>query len=519
LSALGLAAVLTALSFLYPPFFPCAWVAWVPFFRSIEQLSDWRKALWAGWLTGAVATAIGFYWLTYTIQVFGGFSLPPTALIFILFVIYSGLPFAIMAALVKVCGFGPLFLFPALFWVALEYSFPYLFPWHLAGSQSAFLSLIQTADLLGPHGTSLQIVWCNTLLHAIFVSDLRRRSLFVAAAAFGVTLAAALFYGRSRIAEIDRRTRSAPTLEIAAVQGSVDIERKWAVAYLASNLRSYLDLTAAIEQADLVLWPESAVEAWLPDEMPALSSEILPALPRGAFFIFGARSFVGVPGTPDLKAYNSAFLTDSKGRVLGRYHKQVLLAFGEYLPFGALLSRVPGVPPLGEGFSAGVGPITLDLPPGVRIGPLICYEDLMPNLARRLVAEKEANLLVNLTNDAWFGDGAAPWQHARLAQWRAIETRRTLIRVTNTGLTSLIDASGRLTRTAPLFSPQLLRAPAAILAGQTFYVRYGDWFPWLITSICLAILLRRSLSAARSGKKSKRWSRADLSVNLGSSTR
>lgn len=241
----------------------------------------------------------------------------------------------------------------------------------------------------------------------------------------------------------------------------------------------------------LVIWPESAVEVRLPEEMGRLPSEILPPLPADASFIFGARSFRGNPAFPNLKTFNSAFLADSQGRVLGYYHKQVLLAFGEYIPFAAILSKLPGLSSLGDGFTPGDGPRTLDLPAGIKVAPLICYEDLMPGLARRFVAEKGANLLVNLTNDAWFGDSVAPWQHARLAQWRAIETRRSFVRVTNTGLTTVINPRGKMVQTLPTFSSGVLTAKVEVMEGETPYVRFGDWFAWMITLSSLGILLWR----------------------------
>ena len=216
--------------------------------------------------------------------------------------------------------------------------------------------------------------------------------------------------------------------------------------------------------------------------------EFVPALPPGATLVFGARSFRGIPDGPDMKAFNSAFLIDSTGRVLGHYHKQVLLAFGEYIPFAPVLARVPFMPPIGEGFTRGAGPVTLDLPGGVKAAPLICYEDIMPELARRFVKEKGADLLVNLTNDAWFGDTVAARQHARLAQWRSIETRRTLVRVTNTGLTAVVNPKGEITAELPIFSPGVLKAKVEIMEGETPYVKYGDWFGWCVTIIALGVV-------------------------------
>jgi apolipoprotein N-acyltransferase len=138
------------------------------------------------------------------------------------------------------------------------------------------------------------------------------------------------------------------------------------------------------------------------------------------------------------------------------------------------------------------------MPGGIRIGSLICYEDLMPDLSRNFVKATGANLLVNITNDAWYGKSVGPWQHARLAQSRAIETRRSLLRVTNTGVTSLVNAKGELVESLPMFVPEVLKADVDILEGETYYVRYGDWFAWIMTIITLWLMmnvLRRRLTA------------------------
>ena len=113
----------------------------------------------------------------------------------------------------------------------------------------------------------------------------------------------------------------------------------------------------------------------------------------------------------------------------------------------------------------------------------------MPELSRRFVKDAKANLLVNLTNDAWYGRTVAPWQHARLSQWRAIETRRTLLRVTNTGITSVINARGEMAEALPIFAPGVLKAQVAILEGETLYVRFGDWFASTATFVTLGIVL------------------------------
>jgi len=490
-SPAALSGALVALPFLYPGLFPLTWISLVPLLWGIERVRTRLRAFLLAWLAGAVALTLGFYWIEHTARVFGGFPHGLSEIVLLLFAILASLPIALFGLLVRLCGLGPLQVFPALLWVAIEFLFPQLFPWHLANSQSQWLVLIQSADLVGLYGVSFLLVWFNALVYAALLSPERSRRNFIPnAAVLVVVLTGNMLYGHVRLKNVAAEMSAARAVDVAVIQGSIDIKHKWNVSYLESNLKSYLDLTRKVPSASLYLWPESAVEAWVPEDMERLPAEIVPTLPSGSSLIFGARSFIGKPDSPDMKAFNSAFLIDSEGQVYGRYHKQVLLAFGEYIPFAPILSKVPGMPPVGEGFSRGAGPVTLDLPGGIKVAPLICYEDIMPELARRFVKEKGANLLVNLTNDAWFGDTVAPWLHARLAQWRAIETRRSLVRVTNTGLTTVINPKGEMLDTLPLFAPGVLTAKVEIMEGETLYVRYGDWFAWIMVAGSILILWR-----------------------------
>ncbi|MFQ5918043.1 MAG: apolipoprotein N-acyltransferase, partial [Candidatus Binatia bacterium] len=472
-----------------------AWGALLPLLWVHRRSAGHGKAFLFGWAMGTTTSMVGFYWLNYTISVFGGFSYGVSALIFLLFSLYSGLALAFFSLFVHRFGFGPLSLFPPLFWVAIEFWFPFLFPWHLANSQANLLSLIQSADLVGPYGTSFLLVWANTILFKIAEAFLSpkgdrkipvREALIVAMALVGL-----LFYGQFKLRAINAGIKGANSLKLAAVQGNISIRKKGNITYMESNLESYKELTRKTQGATLVLWPESAVDAFIPEDLKQLAPEDLawPAS-EDSFFVFGVRSFRGNPSRPD-NFFNSAFLADAKGRILGRYHKQVLLAFGEYIPFSAVLSKLPGMPPIGGGFTPGVGPRTLDVSPTIKLAPLICYEDLMPRLARRFVAERGATLLLNLTNDAWFGNTVAPWQHARLAKWRAIETRRTLVRTTNTGLTTVINPRGEILKSLPVFSSGVLTADVPLMEGQTLYVRFGDWFAWMTTLAALIVIILR----------------------------
>ena len=291
-------------------------------------------------------------------------------------------------------------------------------------------------------------------------------------------IVASLIYGLVRLDQVTAQMNRAVKLTVAAVQGNIEVGMKWDPKQMNANLDAHIKLTQEINGVQLILWPESAIEEWLPENLQALPAKFVESLRlKNAYFIFGTRSYRGKPQGDRCKSLQYGLFDRPAGSCLGTVSQASTARVRRYIPFAGLLGLLPGMPFV-EGFTAGDGPRTLDLPGGEKIAPLICYEDLMPELSRSFVREKKANLLVNLTNDAWYGRTVAPWQHARLAQWRAIKTRRSLLRVTNTGVTSLINAKGEIVETLPIFTPAVLKTQLEILEGETFYVRFGDWFAW-----------------------------------------
>src|SRR5919106_2859364 len=203
ISAVFSSALLLAAPFLSPTLLPLAWMAFVPLFWAIERAETLRRATHYGWLTGLLTHVVGFYWLVYTISVFGGFGYPISAVVFLVYAALQGLGMAIFAFLVKRFGFGAFQLFPALFWVVLEFWLPLLFPWFLANSQSSFTSFIQTADLVGPYGTSFLIVWLNAIVaRALFNTEEDWKPLWAAGALFTACAIGSLIYGAVRLSQI-----------------------------------------------------------------------------------------------------------------------------------------------------------------------------------------------------------------------------------------------------------------------------------------------------------------------------
>ena len=479
-----------AAPFLDPRFFPLAWIAFVPLFWTLNHAQTLRHAVFYGWVMGFAAHLIGFHWLVYTISAFGEFPYAVSVVVFISYAALQAIQMAIFALLMRTVGFGPLQIFPALFWIPLEFLFPLLFPWHVANSQVFFSWFVQTGDLVGPYGASFIILWFNAaVFKAVLASREERAKQLMPIAYAALSVIISVFYGFQRLGSVTEEIAGARKLSVAAVQGNIDIDLKWNPLRARSNLEKHLKLTGDLDATPVVIWPESAIEEWVPEELAQLPAQVMPLFKsERTFFIFGAKSFRGKLGATGMNAFNTAFFTDAKGKMLSRYHKQVLLAFGEYLPFSRILSLLPAMP-FADGFTPGPGPVVFHLPRSVRIAPLICYEDLMPHLSRKFVSETRANVLVNLTNDAWYGKSVGPWQHLRLAQSRAIETRRSLLRVTNTGVTSLVNAKGELVKSLPMFTAAVMQTDVEILNGETYYVRFGDWFAWGMTAIAISLML------------------------------
>jgi apolipoprotein N-acyltransferase len=226
-------------------------------------------------------------------------------------------------------------------------------------------------------------MWFNAIVAGLlFKSAGDSKARWVPATVCSACVVASVIYGLVRLDQVTAEMNRAAKLSVAVVQGNIGVGMKWDPKQMNANLDAQIKLTQQISGVQVILWPESAIEEWLPENLSVLPAQFVESLRlKNAYFIFGARSYRGNPKGPNPKALNTAFLTDPRGVVLGRYHKQVLLAFGEYIPFSGLLGLLPGMPFV-EGFTAGDGPYTLDLPGEVRIAP-----DLLRRLDAGIVSK------------------------------------------------------------------------------------------------------------------------------------
>ncbi len=390
-------------------------------------------------------------------------------------------------------------------WVALELLRGWLFtgfPWNLLGaSQYALTPLIQVAAVTGVYGVSFLVAWGSLCLVLAFVAMLRRpttRSVWVGEIWLPIAAVVLLFTAGNR------RLAHAPApvaeLKVTFVQPSIPQVMIWDPSETTNRFGQLLRLTEralADHKPDLLLWPEAA----LPDiDLAGFTALTNLIRAHQVWMIFGGDDVVrrpGATGPADCDYFNGAFLFDPEGRFAASYHKRRLVVFGEYVPLSRWLPFLKELTPIDGGFEAGSRPAQFVLrDPRVQTAPLICFEDIFPELTRVSV-EPDTDFLLNLTNDGWFGEGAAQWQHAAGAVFRAVENGLPLLRCANNGLTCWIDAQGRIRQvfrdqTGSIHGAGFLAAKIPLLARgtreTTFYRRHGDWFAWGCVVVALGAL-------------------------------
>jgi len=362
-------------------------------------------------------------------------------------------------------------------------------PWDLlAHALYAEPRWLQIAELGGAPAVSFVLAASGAGLAELLGRGGRKARGGVAVAV--VLLAATAGYGTLRLA---RERDDGPTMRVAVVQGNVP--NPWRVD--AARARDALDVMLATtapvlaERPALVVWPENAT-SFLVAPDAALGARVARALtPSGARLLFGGPRYEQTePGV--VRFYNAVYLLAPDGRVLGAYDKRRLVPFGEYTP-------LPRVPALGLGFPS-PGDYTPGTVAGVfrepePFGVLICFEAIYPELAREVV-RGGARLLVNVSNDAWFGTTAGLEQHFAISVLRAVETRRALVRATNTGVTALVAPSGRIAARFPAGERRAWVVEVPLRDGTTPYVQAGDLFAWL-TVLATGLLLAAAAIRSR----------------------
>ncbi|MBP6343124.1 MAG: apolipoprotein N-acyltransferase [Candidatus Omnitrophica bacterium] len=463
---------------------PLVWFALVPWMFAIDGKRG-RAAFGWSYLIGFLFFFGAFYWVMYVTTV--------GALLLMAFLaLYCGVwgwvynRFAGRPAGHKVLAYAG-------WWVVLEYARGHIlsgFGWGcLSHSQSHNLALIQIADVTGTYGISFLIIAVNVLikenLSFVFSSSTQERVSLIRTnmAVVGILLAV-YAYGFWRLAE----SPQLPSMRVAVVQGNIPQEEKWDIANRSSTIEKYLELSSQSLKGspDIIIWPETA--------FPGLISEMPELMERIRDFARTAQVpvLIGVVTEEGDKYFNSGLLISAEGEFTGRYDKMHLVPFGEFLPLRRELPFLADIVPIDD-FSAGHKPTVFPL---LRKGQetlfsvAICFEDTLAYINRRFV-QKGAQLLVNITNDAWFQDSKEPFMHLQASVFRTIETRRSLVRAANTGVSCSIDPYGRImnflqdSRGKKTYIDGAAVFEVPLNTSTTLYTKLGDIF----TYICFLCIL------------------------------
>lgn len=443
---------------------------------------DARRAAWRGWLFGLGQFGAGVSWLYVALHQFGGMA-PPLAVVAVLGLVAYLALFPALAGWLAVrftatAGPAPLLVVaaPAL-WVLLEWLRGWFltgFPWLGLGDTQVNSPLAGLAPWLGGYGMSL-VVAVSAGLVAMTVHDRRRALTRFLPVLGGLWLVAWL------LGLVSFTAPSGAPLRVALVQGNVALAEKWQPQHRGRIVQEYFDSSLKLRDVDLVIWPEAAVPAYL-DQIENGFVDLLgrAAAERNMDILFGV--IERDEGRYGGIYYNSAIAV---GKTRGSYRKHHLVPFGEFLPFADLtywLLDYLHIPM--SAFSRGPtaqAPLALA---GQQVGVSICYEDAFGYEVRR--ALPEATVLVNISEDAWYGDSLAPHQHQQMARLRARETGRPMLRATNTGITAIIDDHGRELARLPQFQAGVLRGSVQPMRGLTPYARFGDASVMILAGLMLA---------------------------------
>ncbi|MDA1093999.1 MAG: apolipoprotein N-acyltransferase [Acidobacteria bacterium] len=473
-AAAGLSGALLALSFPTLGHPASAWVACVPLLVVLHGTTSVRRAFGLGLTTGGVYFAGTLPWLTQVMVSFGGIPRPVGILLNGLLVAYLALfPAAFAVMVVRLCRrFGSLGLLGAApLWLTTEMGRLWIlggFPWELVGySQTEVLPVAQLASLVGVHGVTLVVLFVNSALAVALVGPQRYRWRVLASAAGLV--AVVVGFGVARLSD-NRLVGQGEPLRVGLVQGNIPQDQKWDGDRETQILNRYLELSrqSAADGAALVMWPESATPFSF-EAHPASAQIRQLARDTGVHLVFGSTQ---MRFDPDVQLFNAAFALTPDGDTAAVYHKMHLVPFGEYVPFGELLSFAGPLVDAVVPFSPGLRAITM--PVGShQVSVAICYEVIYPGLVREFVRHG-SELLTTITNDAWYERSAAPHQHFQQAAMRAIEHGRYLVRAANTGISGVVDPYGRVVRRSQLFETTVLTEDVRLLKELTFYTRVGD---------------------------------------------
>lgn len=474
-----LGALLTSFSAPGWNIFPLAWFSFIPFLYLLQQIKTAKSALKWGALAGLVINMHAFIWLNHTIVVFGHLPQIVALLLYMLLALFQGLRygFAFYAYKKWKMDQKPVWYFP-LFFATLEYFMPMLFTWHLGHTQHLFIPFIQITDLFGVSFLGFVMVFFGTALYRSNLFQFKTKKISWREPICAIALIAiCITYGMIQTNRYDQKMTSAQKIKIGMVQPNIDM--LWRskgidpTVFLQRTLDDFKEASIPLVKsgAELIVWPESSYKSGLNGDRKELKNYVPPI---GAPLIFGGASYRVKEGKTIWQ--NTAFYLDKELTILDQYHKHYLLAFGEYIPFGEHFPSITKKFPEIGNFRPGDEVKVFDFK-GVRLGMMTCYEDIVESFSNK-IAKKKPQIMINITNDGWFGKTDAPDLHKMLTVFRSIENRLFLLRITNTGRTAVIDANGRLVKEFPLFVKATGIYDVPVMGERTIYSKGGWMAPY-----------------------------------------
>ncbi|MBF0450449.1 MAG: apolipoprotein N-acyltransferase [Candidatus Magnetomorum sp.] len=482
--------LMLTLSFPSPGWHFLAWFALIPLFFIASQQSSLIRLTFLGILSGLVHYFTLLYWIVQSLCHLVHLPFSYSLIIFCMLSLYLSLyPAFFLIACNRLCknAINAIIVLPAT-WVVLEYCRTYFlsgFPWGLIGyTQYQKPLIIQLANITGVYGISYLIVMGNVsiffLLMAISRKPWKRKRISWKTASGGVMVfiflwGLSLWYGHYSIDSLDKHIQTYPMATFAIIQGNIDQSIKWDPQYTRASEKKYLNLSISQQknQPDLIIWPETALTFYFQKKGRDTNKIKQFIQISQTDYMIGSPAYIK-DEQGRYTFYNRAYLIGKDGTVKDQYDKYHLVPFGEYIPFQ---NSLPFLKKFVEGennFSSGknLQPIQWK---NYQLAVQICYEIIFPNLCRSIV-QKDAHIIINMTNDAWFGRTSAPYQHFAMAVFRAVENRRALVRSANTGISGLIDPVGRVVTSTPIFKDVAMTFKAPLMNHQSLYTRYGDFF-------------------------------------------
>ena len=471
------------------------WFALVPLLISGFQERNGKRAFFLGMITGIVFFAFSCYWIYGVLNNYGNLSWIGASFLFTLLVlylsVYQGI-FLYVFSKASLNGVKSCLLLSPIIWVSTEYFRAHVFtgfPWCLLGYGFIdSVELVQLASYTGVYGLSfLSVSSSAVIIGLLFFPSWRY---------FGcVLLISGAFFEVIKIVSIDLNDKDTNKAYARIVQPHIDVEKEWNKEIRIKTLNQLTKLSlnkiedkTQSQSMELIVWPETPAPFYYNHD-PQFRRRINQiAQKSGTTIVFGFVDFqppvskIGIGQSSSLEPYNSVGIVSPSGKLISQYDKIHLVPFGEYIPLEKIFFFIDKISTESGNFQAGKEIVLSSLGSGRRIGTVICYEVIVPDLVRKFVS-KGAELLITVTNDSWFGDTSAPYQHLLMARMRAVENSRYLIRAANSGISAVISPRGQVLRKTKLNEIAVLEVPFWWRTEITFYSQWGDIFAYF----CLAV--------------------------------